>query len=73
MASGKSVENWKWYVKRKVASKSGAVGGADCGPYDTEPEADAALLRRQEKTSREVSDFYTEYVNIATLQVHKEV
>ena len=67
MASGKSVENWKWYVKRKEASKSGAAGGADCGPYDTEAEADAALLRRQEKTGTEL---YTELVNIATLQVH---
>ena len=67
MASGKSLENWKWYVKRKEASKSGATGGADCGPYDTEPEADAALLRRQEKTG---TALFIEYVNIATLQVH---
>lgn len=54
-------ENWKWYVKRSAASKSGAAGGADCGPYDTEPEADAALLRRQEKTG---SELYPERVNI---------
>jgi len=67
MASGLTLENWKWYVKRKEASQSGNVGGADCGPYETEEEAIAALDRRQRKTG---SKLYVERVNIATLRVH---
>ncbi len=49
MATGLARENWKWYVKRKEASQSGAAGGADCGPYGTEVEADAAMERRASK------------------------
>jgi len=67
MASGLSIDNWKWYVKRKEASKSGSAGGADCGPYDTEPEAQAALDRRFKKTGTKL---YLDHVNIANLKVH---
>ncbi len=66
MASGLAVENWKWYVKRKESSKSGARDGADCGPYETEPGAQAALDRRYLKMGRKL---YLARLNIARFSV----
>ena len=62
MATGLATDNWKWYVKRKESGKSGMPGGADCGPYDTEEEAQTALDRRFKKMGKKL---YLERVNIA--------
>ena len=70
MATGLARENWKWYVRRRVSSKSGAAGGADCGPYKTEEKAKAAMEQRFSKTGREL---YIERVNIAALRAHYSI
>lgn len=60
MAHGKSVEDWRWYVKSKD------TGAAVSGPYGSEEQADAAVARMGDSNG----NLYVERVNIARLAPH---
>ena len=71
MPTTKNVIRLAWYVKRKKPSKSGAPGGADCGPYRTEEEANEARDRRAERLGVKPDAFTVEETDIEQMHVRK--
>jgi hypothetical protein len=64
MAHGKAIEDLRWYVKRD------SDGGAECGPYNTQEEAEAMMIRRLGKVEYALN---VEQVDITKLHVHRIV
>ena len=52
MPTTKKTYDWalKWYVVTRQFVNAAGQPTAQCGPYDTQPEADVALIKRRGKT-----------------------
>lgn len=65
MAHGKSIEQFKWYVKNPLTRT------AECGPYTDAEIAQIALEKRKAQLGDDAPELYLDRVNVAKLRPYR--